>query len=222
MLVSYFLKLLVALGKLKPLYSDILDTLYIVIYQIVRKCCLFGDQKIPNRIFRLWHFSPVNLIKPHRQQLKLQKIHIKPNLNKYRQSWVICQSWVISLIVQSHASSIKVNGLFPTKDMQPPPPQKCKISYHIISRSGAAGVQKGRLGAQKLNFLHLQGRLKLIWRSFFSFTTFLVRFLVFEIWSILYLNFAGLNRNLNIFYFWVADYNPLPRFTGLQVFTCTI
>ena len=71
----------------------------------------------------------------------------------------------------------------PTKDMQTSPPllrtdhldikdAKCakkndgrKISYHLISRLGAAGVQKERC-AQKFNSLHkwpnLQSRLELI------------------------------------------------------------
>ena len=70
------------------------------------------------------------------------------------------------------------------------PKKMMGVRFHTISCLGAADVQKGLLGAQKFNFHqkwpNLQGRLELIWRSFFAWMTFFVRLLIFDISSIFY------------------------------------
>ena len=70
-----------------------------------------------------------------------------------------------------------------------------KIWKHLYRVWVLWAFKRGVLGFQKFNFLqkwqHFRVRLELIWRSFFAWMTFYVRFLVFEIWSILYF-FSGL------------------------------
>ena len=85
-------------------------------------------------------------------------------------------------------------GCFPTTDMQTPSSltsghldmkdaQRAKknygrkISYHIISRLGAAAVQKGSFGRPKIKFIqqspNFQGELEFLLRSFFAGMIFL-------------------------------------------------
>ena len=101
----------------------------------------------------------------------------------------------ISLLQCSEQATIsqKIQAPALTKDMQTPLPLRsghldikdaqcaenkdvCKISYHIISRWVAAGVQKGAFWAPKNSFVFKNGQISGQIGNYFF-----VRFLVFEI-----------------------------------------
>ena len=92
------------------------------------------------------------------------------------------------------------------------------VKFHITSyRVWTPQASKsGKIAPQTFNFLHewlnWQGRLELIWCSFFVWMTFFVQFLVFEIWWILYFflrDLAEIWRHF-LLLFWVRGLTPPP------------